>query len=226
MAADGVDDEVGEDFLLARRPSCGPSGRCGATCCTNRLATCLPAGASVGSSVEGIEHLHDRRARPAVRARIEIGALQVVERRPDDDAASRDGPAPALPGRQVKSGSSQSATFMRNVPEPDLDADEARASSGSTASAGTRSRNSSFGGDVGGDRARRDVLARREHDARAPCRRSSAAARTRASVRIVRAARSRRSAPCACVMAPMPPSAWPQTPRLPFTSPKQWCSST
>src|SRR5437868_2092924 len=29
----------------------------------------------------------------------------------------------------------------------------------------------------------------------------------------------------ACVIAPMPPIAWPQTPFLPFTSPKQWCSS-
>ena len=26
--------------------------------------------------------------------------------------------------------------------------------------------------------------------------------------------------------APIPPIAWPHRPRLPFTSPKQWCSST
>ena len=30
----------------------------------------------------------------------------------------------------------------------------------------------------------------------------------------------------ACVIAPMPPIAWPHTPGLPLTSPKQWCSST
>ena len=27
-------------------------------------------------------------------------------------------------------------------------------------------------------------------------------------------------------IAPMPPTAWPHTPGLPLTSPKQWCSST
>jgi len=30
----------------------------------------------------------------------------------------------------------------------------------------------------------------------------------------------------ACVIAPMPPTAWPQAPRLPFTSPITWCNST
>ena len=30
----------------------------------------------------------------------------------------------------------------------------------------------------------------------------------------------------ACVIAPMPPTAWPHAPRLPFTSPITWCSST
>ena len=45
-----------------------------------------------------------------------------------------------------KSGSSDSATFMRKVPEPDLRPVKRAASSGSTAPSGTRSRNSSFGG--------------------------------------------------------------------------------
>jgi len=35
-----------------------------------------------------------------------------------------------------------------------------------------------------------------------------------------------RQAAIACVIAPMPPMAWPQAPFLPFTSPKTWCSST
>ena len=30
----------------------------------------------------------------------------------------------------------------------------------------------------------------------------------------------------AWVIAPMPPMAWPQTPFLPFTSPKQWWRRT
>ena len=30
----------------------------------------------------------------------------------------------------------------------------------------------------------------------------------------------------ACVIAPMPPIAWPQAPLRPFASPKQWCSRT
>ena len=51
-----------------------------------------------------------------------------------------------LPGRQRKSGSSDRATFMRKVPEPDLRLLKRAASSGSTAPSGTRSRNSSFGG--------------------------------------------------------------------------------
>ncbi len=49
---------------------------------------------------------------------------------------------------------------------------------------------------------------------------SSAISRTSASVRIV-APRARAAFAIAWVMAPMPPTAWPQTPGLPFTSPKQ-----
>ena len=30
----------------------------------------------------------------------------------------------------------------------------------------------------------------------------------------------------ACVIAPMPPIAWPQVPFRPFTSPMAWCSNT
>jgi len=30
----------------------------------------------------------------------------------------------------------------------------------------------------------------------------------------------------ACVIAPMPPTAWPQTPFTPFTTPNTWCNST
>ena len=47
----------------------------------------------------------------------------------------------------------------------------------------------------------------------------------RASVRIS-TPRAAQHFAIACVIAPMPPMAWPQTPFLPFTSPKAWCSST
>ena len=48
-----------------------------------------------------------------------------------------------------------------------------------------------------------------------------------------RAERTSMRTPCspaalaiACVIAPMPPIAWPHTPRLPFASPSTWCRST
>ena len=46
----------------------------------------LPRGASVSSSVEGISISTIGLAAPAVRARIEIGAVHVGEGRRDDDA--------------------------------------------------------------------------------------------------------------------------------------------
>ena len=54
MPRDGVDDQIGEASFSPASSQLRPSGSCGATCCTNRLATCLPGGASVASSVEGI----------------------------------------------------------------------------------------------------------------------------------------------------------------------------
>ena len=63
-----------------------PFGSCGATCWQNRLATCCPRGARLSSSVEGISISTIGCFRPALRARIEVRALHVRERRRDDDA--------------------------------------------------------------------------------------------------------------------------------------------
>ena len=129
-----------------------------------------------------------------------------------------------LPGRHKKSGSSDSATFMRKVPEPDLRPLKRAASSGSTAPSGTRSRNSSFGGTL----AATVRAAMRSPDAsRTPATLPSSMMRpaTGASRRMP-APRVCAASAMALVMAPMPPTAWPHTPLLPLTSPKQWCSST
>src|SRR5262249_45319136 len=50
-----------------------------------------------------------------------------------------------LPGRQRKSGSSERATFMRKVPEPDFRARKRRLRSGASTLAGKRSRTNNFG---------------------------------------------------------------------------------
>ena len=67
----------------------------------------------------GDQHLDDRLAAPAVRARVAIGAVHVGEARRDDDAGGVM-VARRCPAAQVKRGSSDSATFMRKVPEPHL----------------------------------------------------------------------------------------------------------
>ena len=126
--------------------------------------------------------------------------------------------ARALPGRQEKSGSSESATFMRNVPEPERQFEIRRRNSASSAAGSTSRVKSSFG-------FRFETTIFRAHRLAAsvttPTARpfSTITSRTAASVRISTPRASQQRA-IACVIAPMPPIAWPHTPVLPFTSPK------
>ena len=117
IGVDRLDHQVG-DLLRGGRPTSGRSAARGATCWQNRLATCWPCGARLSSSVEGISISTIGSLRPAVRARIEIGAVHVGERRRDDDAGRVMIGRLACRAGTVKLGSSDSATFMRNVPEP------------------------------------------------------------------------------------------------------------
>ncbi len=64
-----------------------PSGKTGANCWQNRLATWAPAGARLSSTVEGISISTIGAVRPAELARVDERAVHVIERRRDDDAA-------------------------------------------------------------------------------------------------------------------------------------------
>ena len=136
-----------------------PSGSWGATCCTNRLATCWPAGASVGSSVDGISISTTGSLRPAVRARIEIGALQIVERRADDDAG-----AVVVLRRLAGAAEEVRQLRQRHVhaegARAGLDAGEAATQLGLDGAFRHQIAEQQLGGDVGRDGAGRDALAR------------------------------------------------------------------
>ena len=125
-----------------------------------------------------------------------------------------------LPGRQVKSGSSASATFMRNVPEPDLHADELGAQLRRNRTLRHEIAEQELGRHVGGNRARCDLLARVQHHAADLAIAHRKLRDTRAGADLN--TRAQRPPPQSLgVIAPMPPIACPQAPRLPFTSPKQ-----
>ena len=96
---------------------------------------------------------------------------------------------------------------------------DARAEVGvGTCSGATSRSNSSFGLTLATTRARAIVSPLVEHDARGAARlddhRAHRARRCGSST-----PRAAHSAAIACVIAPMPPIAWPHCPRLPFTSP-------
>ncbi len=63
-------------------------GSFGATCCTNRLRDVLACRRQRGIERRGNEHLDHGLARPAVEPGVEIGALEIIERRADDDAGA------------------------------------------------------------------------------------------------------------------------------------------
>ena len=118
-----------------------PSGNCGATCWQNRLATCWPGGRKRVVERRGDQHLHHRLAAPAVRAGVVPGAVHVAEARADDDAG---GEMIAGAGNAVKEGRADSATLIRNVPEP-LRQRAMRSRNGGSAPAGSSRVYSNFG---------------------------------------------------------------------------------
>ena len=185
----------------------------------------MPAcGCQRGVERRGNQHLHHRLARPAVGARIEIGPLQVVERRSDDDARAV----------MVLLLLARPADEVRQLRQRHVHAERARAGldtreAAVQVAARWHLRAPGRGTAIWVRRwpprraprcARRTAAARRS-----PCRLRRSGRRPPALVRM-RAPRASAARAIACVMAPMPPSAWPHTPDLPFTSPKQWCSST
>ena len=96
-------------------------GSSGATCWQKRLATCWPGGARMSSSVEGISISTIGCARPAVRARVEVGAVHVGERRRDDDAG----------GVMVGARLARAGGEIRQLGQRDVHAERARAASAS-----------------------------------------------------------------------------------------------
>ena len=78
----------------------------------------MPGGASESSTIDGIS-ISTIGSRDQPRdLRVEIRALHVRERRRHDDAAAVMRLRRATRAAHVKSGNSDSATFIRNVPEP------------------------------------------------------------------------------------------------------------
>ena len=130
----------------------------------------------------------------------------------------------AVSGSAVNEGRALSATFIRKVPEPLRQRVMRSRNSGASAPAGTSRVYSNFGLTPETTYFARMVspLSRMTPAARSP---STITSRTPASVSIS-TPRPRAARAIACVIAPMPPMAWPHTPFLPFTSPNAWCSIT
>ena len=165
------------------------------------------------------QHLDDRRRRPARRLRVEVRALHVAERRRDHDAARvvrlpRPCPA-ARRSRAARTARRSCGTF----PSRTCTRRCARGSPPADARARRARSNSSFGLTLATTRARAIDFAALELDARRAPAFDDHARGPAASVRSV-TPRAAHSFAIACVIAPMPPLAWPHWPRLPFTSPK------
>ena len=114
--------------------------------------------------------------------------------------------AGVLPGRQVKSGSSASATFMRNVPEPQRQWLMRSRNSAGSVPAGEQLQVQQLGVEVGDHRRGAERLARLGHDpdgAPALDDAPRAPASPRGSARRAR----RATLAMAWVIAPMPPMA-------------------
>ena len=124
----------------------------------------------------------------------------------------------AAAGRaRVKRGSSDSATFMRKVAEPKRKRSMCARKSGGRSVGAEHREEQQLRPDVGGDRRGLEHAAVLELDA-GGARRRRRARRQHAPHRRVALRRARRGARAsraiAVVIAPMPPMAWPQTPRL------------
>ncbi len=180
------------------------AARSGFACWQNRLATCAPGGASVASTVDGISNSTiGARDHPCVRASKYACSMYA-----SDGAITMPLPWCGIgvrPGRHAKSGSSDSATFMRKVPEPQRYATTRARKSSGRCSGATRCSNSSFG---------LTLATTRTASITSPEASSTPAARpaftsTRAMGAAVRSTtpRAAHSAAIACVIAPMPPTA-------------------
>ncbi len=126
--------------------------------------------------------------------------------------------ARVLPGRQSKSGSSERATFMRNVPEPQRHWPMRSLNSLGSASGAISFRYRSLG-----FRFETTALARNVSPASvtAPTARPPSTMTSRTGLPTwMSTPRDAADFAMACVIAPIPPIAWPQTPFLPLTSPK------
>ena len=99
----------------------------------------------------------------------------------------------------------------------DAQALDARAESAGRSASASSLRNSGFGPDIRRDRAGLDDAAVLQFDSRGASARRDDARHRR--VGFERDPERRASVAMACVMAPMPPTACPHTPGLPFTSP-------
>ena len=172
----------------------------------------------------GDQHFDDRLRRPAGQPRIEISALHVGEVWGDHDSA------PMMLGGSASGESGKARQFgEREVHAERARAAAVRGDAGAEVGGQSGRVEKLFEGElrvqVGDDRARRDPFAIRGDDADGAALADQDLARPPQFVRIS-TPRSMQARAIACVIAPMPPIAWPQAPFLPFTSPKQWCRST
>ena len=79
MRVDGVDHQVGHRLAM-RRPTTAPSGSCGRDMLAEQAGHMLARRRQLSSSVEGISISTIGCARPAVGARVDVGAIHVGER--------------------------------------------------------------------------------------------------------------------------------------------------
>ena len=168
---DGVDDEVGERFLLARVVPAAAVGQMRRHVLHEQARDVLARRRQRGVQRRGDQHLHHRLARPAVHARIEIGALQVVERRADDDAGAVVVLRVACPGgREIRQLGQRHVHAERAGAR--LDAGEtARAVSGVDGARRARDRGTAASGATLAATARAKISSPTvEHDAASPCR--------------------------------------------------------
>ena len=129
-----------------------------------------------------------------------------------------------LARQAAKSGSSDSATFMRKVPEPQRQRSMRSRNSAGSAAGLEQLQVQQLRVEVGDHGRGAKRLAGLGHRTdRTAALDQHLAHRRSTRISTPRAAADRA---IAWVIAPMPPMAWPQAPLLPFTSPNTWCSST
>ena len=188
------------------RPAAGRDGRAG----RRGLRRASPGGASESSTTDGISTSTIGAVGPAARLRIEVSALHVGERRRDDDAAAVMRLRCVRPGSAVKVG---------QLGERDVHPERAGSASVTGDARAEILRQmlrrdepleQHFRRDVGHDALCVDHFAALELDAALRGRPSRSRARP-APPCATTTPRAAHSFAIACVIAPMPPSAWPQS---------------